>query len=590
MTPAMPMSLDISKASELDTVHTPQPGLEGHSTRGSDSGYASITTSPGELKLSTGKFFKRKIRLKVYKEEIPTHVKERFLDLQELFDRPLYERLVSSGKSFGPISLKLKRLGESEQSSAYWLVIQCEPKIARRVRQFFDQDHVKSEYQPSNESGDLPWFNIWICPEPPVRLAIDCEIDGGIFLDLKERTLCGTLVKVQGRIATIGGVIMVKARGEESLYCLTAGHIISIASRLAGVRDVSDEEEQDLSDVESEDGLSNDDFELEIAVGDDLRKGQTLRISKIDFQQPRPVRFVEGTQYKTKHCFDWALATLNEADLYRPNCRMSASSDNEDGVTITTVESGELRETDRRSTRLAVSRRIVVRGGMSGFKFGILSGSPSSYMSAPATSFAQMYTLTLTAGSGEIDFKSANKEDANTLTALEVGDCGSWIVDEATNEVYGHVVASDIFREVYVAPLKETLKEVEEVLEADSVSLPTRFEVAAWIDIHTADVAIDSRTLATELEDISPHKLERNQVLLDRVPDFTSDSAYGSPSYQDDVSDSAYGSHVPFLSYPGAQNDVSDSGSSSRSNSPHEPCSQELFDLSIYRDEHQEDT
>lgn len=171
---------------------------------------------------------------------------------------------------------------------------------------------------------------------------------------------------------------------------------------------------------------------------------------------------------------------------------MRTSSDDEGGVTITTVASSELRATDRRSTRLAVSRRIVVLGGVSGFKFGILSGSPSSYMSAPATGFAQMYTLALTAGSGETNFESADKGDANTLAVSEIGECGSLIVDDATNEVYGHVVTSDIFGEVYIAPIKETLKQIKEVLGADSVSLPKSYEVAAWIDAHTTHVAIDS--------------------------------------------------------------------------------------------------
>ncbi|KAL9043390.1 MAG: hypothetical protein Q9214_003423 [Letrouitia sp. 1 TL-2023] len=396
----MSMTFDISKASELDTVHTTQqPNPKGRSTPSPDSGYAPTTTTPdqGVVKLPTGKFFKRKVRLKVFEEEIPTHVKDRFLDLQELFDRPLYERLVSSGKNFGPISSKLKRLGESKQTSAYWLVIQCEPKMARRVRQFFDQDHVKSEYQPRNESGDLPWFNIWICPEPLI---------------------------------------------------------------LAGVQDASDEEEQDLSDVESEDGLSGVDFELDYHPSDDSRMGQGLGISKTDFLQPRPIVFVERTKHKTKRCFDWVLAALNEADLYCPNCRMRANSDDEDGVTATTVESDKLRETDRRSTRLAVSRRVV-------------------------------------------------------------------IVDERTDEVYGHVVASDIFGEVYVAPLKETLKQVEEVLGADSVSLPTKFEVAAWIDLRNAQVQIHSRR----------QELEFLPSSFCGTPKFTFDSAYvsynGSPDFDD---------------------------------------------------------
>ena len=46
--------------------------------------------------------------------------------------------------------------------------------------------------------------------------------------------------------------------------------------------------------------------------------------------------------------------------------------------------------------------------------------------------------------------------------ALEFGDCGSWVIDDVTNEVYGHVVASDMFGEVYVVPLKAVLQDIEE--------------------------------------------------------------------------------------------------------------------------------
>ena len=556
---AKPMSLDIAKASEPDASLMPQPDLEGSSTPSPDSGYASTTTTPertpqcvqGELELPTGKLFKRKNRLKVFEEEISPQVKDRFLDLQELFNRPLYERLVSSGKSLGPMSLKLKKLGESEQTSAYWLIIQCEPKMARHVRKFFDQEHVKSEYQPRNELGDLPWFNIWVCPEPLRQLAMDYEADGEIYIDLAERTLCGALVKVQDRIATIGGVIMVTVNGEASLYCLTAGHVLSNARGSAGMRDAEDDEGgEDSSDAESEANFSSDEFELESAS--EFDSGEEQILGNFDFAnlQPRPIRLVEEARCKTKRCSDWALAAFCEAANYRPNCLISEFMDQNIRITHTR-KSGELRETCQRSTRLAVSRRVMVLGGVRGYRFGQLSESPSSYFSQPSNSFEQMYTLKLGPKSGK-----PIRNGASTSIALGTGDSGSWIVDPLSSEVYGHVVASDIFGEVYVAPLKVTLRQVEEVLMADSVSLPTRNEVAEWVEARATHSAYKNQTHATELNELpSPRVSIVNQFLASTGLD---------PSY-----DSTYGSKLPSP----CMSDQPDSGYSSKYNSPYLPSS-----------------
>ena len=66
---------------------------------------------------------------------------------------------------------------------------------------------------------------------------------------------------------------------------------------------------------------------------------------------------------------------------------------------------------------------------------------------------------------------------------LNAGDCGSWVVDELTCEVYGHVVASDAMGDTYVVPLNATLRDMEEKLAA-AVVLPTETDIHTWLAQH----------------------------------------------------------------------------------------------------------
>ena len=74
------------------------------------------------------------------------------------------------------------------------------------------------------------------------------------------------------------------------------------------------------------------------------------------------------------------------------------------------------------------------------------------------------------------------------LLVLNAGDCGSWVVDESTCEVYGHVVASDAMGDTYVVPLNATLRDMEEKLGA-AVSLPTETDIHMWLAQQTKAAA-----------------------------------------------------------------------------------------------------
>jgi hypothetical protein len=61
-----------------------------------------------------------------------------------------------------------------------------------------------------------------------------------------------------------------------------------------------------------------------------------------------------------------------------------------------------------------------------------------------------------------------------TLLFLTVcdGDSGAWVVHSHSPEVYGHVVATDVFGYAYVIPMLDTFKNIKECMGAADVGLP----------------------------------------------------------------------------------------------------------------------
>ena len=62
--------------------------------------------------------------------------------------------------------------------------------------------------------------------------------------------------------------------------------------------------------------------------------------------------------------------------------------------------------------------------------------------------------------------------NADYSTALKPGDSGAWVVDDTTNEVYGHVVASDVFGVAYVVPINDIFEDIKRRLSLEVVGLP----------------------------------------------------------------------------------------------------------------------
>ena len=482
---------------------------------GTDSGYASLAPTPDKGTLAH-KFFKRTPKkLSIFEKDVPDAVKTRFQDLSVLFNEPLYRYLRKHGAIFTAISIKLKYAGECEATAKPWIIVQCDESASKRVRRFFNQQQLKAQYQPRDAQFPDVGFGLLVHGTPPKEIATDSEhyICGDMWDGAA--TLCGMPIKIctsnETRLATLGGLIKVVSSEGIQLYGMTAGHVVTRedfaqeavdddghaygkqstedesctvdSTSVAGATkdepideasvtvdqscdgdkydedhdesseqgDDEEEYEFDLNSVHRQQGMSDIDLP---ALSQCLRRSDLLRSY---WPKLGHVSFVSH-QSASNNDLDWALIHLKDPNLCRPNFLAFPDYENEFGV------SGSLREGPRRLTRATHSREVLLLSGMAGLKRGKLATSFGYLMIGPVKQFNEIYNVSMSEGS-----------------VLDEGDCGSWVVDSVTYEVYGHVVASDSFGDAYVIPLDVSFRDIRQQLAAEKVCLPTESEVLEWI-------------------------------------------------------------------------------------------------------------
>ncbi|KPA41070.1 hypothetical protein FLAG1_06047 [Fusarium langsethiae] len=156
--------------------------------------------------------------LKDFLKPVPQQLRERFFDIKVLYSRPLYEFILKRNKDPGNISMKLRYLGLDAQNTEPHIVIQCEKRVAKKVKKFFSQKHVEEEL--------LPDFRVLVLNKPPIEVANDDTVD--VFSDsLPDETMCGMPIILSGGgksvRCSLGGVIIVET-DQSRLYGLIAGH------------------------------------------------------------------------------------------------------------------------------------------------------------------------------------------------------------------------------------------------------------------------------------------------------------------------------------------------------------------------------
>lgn len=282
---------------------------------------------------------------------------------------------------------------------------------------------------------------------------------------------------------------IVKPSGNTMLYGMTAGHILAQQPfgrdnfdhvEFCDEQDEEHEEDEGFYSGEEEYELDNDAIGGEEEVqdmatpGDETRNfSQSTKLGHLWWPIIGCVSAASNEETAAGHDLDWALVDFDESANYRPNLLILFDGEGGPVTSRPLTENGRFTEDGSR-------RPVFVLSGTGGVKSGTLSTSLSFLMMGPAKAFTKTYTLALPRGSGKcLDLFKTKL----ILQALSAGDCGSWVVDPSTCEVYGHVVASDTMGDTYVVPLDATLRDMEEKLEA-AVSLPTEADIHRWLAQH----------------------------------------------------------------------------------------------------------
>lgn len=107
------------------------------------------------------------------------------------------------------------------------------------------------------------------------------------------------------------------------------------------------------------------------------------------------------------------------------------------------------------------------------------------------------------------------------MLGLEPGECGSIIVDQATFDIYGHVVGSNIIGDIFVVPLSDTIEQVRVAFNATTVTLPSQ-------NLILPSYSISQDTIATQagLSTIEP----RSTTVLNHLHSVHPKSSLGSSS------------------------------------------------------------
>ncbi|KAK1729556.1 uncharacterized protein BDZ83DRAFT_36104 [Colletotrichum acutatum] len=403
-----------------------------------------------------------------------------------------------TGERIGLIAFRSMILGTTAENAHEHIVVLCPSQLLDTVNEFFEKTKIIKELcEPSDQ---IPSISIIVEGREPRMMAqlLHSVMAMGPHpksLDdihmLGTQSLSGSSLVVKDTmgiaiIATCGGMIkVVDKTGKTILYGMTAGHVFNDAnSQIA-------QGFANSSSPKSHDGW--------------LTSG---RVWKRDGLQEK------GSDY------DWALLAHEHIWHFGANRCRTRNSSGQPIEHVLTTEIGTFPPE-------VICQEVEMIAAPDSTKPGLLSCEPTRILLGAGDAFTQAYILTLDEGE------------------VRSGDSGAWVVGSSSYDVFGHIVATDMFGDAYVVPLDQTFNDIQKSTGAISVQLASPQDFAAVVDDEALPGhvrRVDPYAALASWHEIwhprgsngiaqLPHHLNRSMTLPD--------SAYGSADSTPQVSLSA---------------------------------------------------
>lgn len=441
-----------------DSVISQTGGLDG--PQEPDSGYASATHSTPNPSEKTPKSsivdggpaakqtqalasLKGAGDLIAFNKEIDRATGDRFRDILDRLEAPLFTYMQKSFRKHRPMALRLMVLGRTEADAKPWIVALCHEDRVKRVQRFFDKSYVKEICRPQDRT--IPSFEVTVIGQAPRTRsggAIDVHMDMLSSTAGARSTCCGTLVKLsredEHRLGTLGGLIKVTSiSGEYTLYGMVAGHLVE-EMELAGSDPTnwtspsglekvlaSSEEDSDWDSAEEAEEDSDWDSAEEAEEENDmisdtpvpcnlqthhapLRKNSTLQEAfrspnkqgseKHEWQPIGQVFTGASAAARASHFSvnqrvrDWSLVSFSSEFDLKPNMLNDKSK---------VSKAADLKVPLKSITTSSAALAVVVSSGAQGLLPGTLSPLPCSYWSGFGNKFVRAISFSLGEGAGK---------------------------------------------------------------------------------------------------------------------------------------------------------------------------------------------
>ncbi|KAK5655565.1 hypothetical protein OQA88_5496 [Cercophora sp. LCS_1] len=472
----VPRSPDRCVESETPSLFDQEHGAHTTDAR-VDSGYASLTGTPatdGSSGASSGRvkrfaneggeagrcarvLFSPRPDLTCFEKPLDDTTFQWFEDTGPRIEQLLVDFLRSGRhhlpSKYKPIAVRLMVLGHNESNAHPYIVALVPSKAKRKVDKFFVREDVKELLTvPGGGHVSMPVVvaahttSFLMCRISDIE--VRCSQERSSQDQSARHTLCGLPIMVNSRRLTLGGIIRVRPPGGSGIsdwkfYGISAGHF-----------DDEDTGMQSDSDDESELEFAGDDQDDPMQSPPQVRPLIPLAITPAtrswDWESDMTLGHVvelNDTPDPTKPDLDWCLIDMG---FLLPNVLDSQGYQKADVVAPLGPGTTPI-------------RNVVVSSGARGLQSGKLHMGPTRVLLGRSETFMSTYILKLESGT------------------IEEGDSGSWVLDPVTFEVLGHVAAKDLFGDIYVIPMVETLKDIQYRLGCVEVGLPSALDIFAAV-------------------------------------------------------------------------------------------------------------